>query len=75
MSDKEKDEARLELLSAACNYALMVSNENDCADDDRMVSVIARLENAAKAFAEFDGEWICKKCGLRQEGEKPEPTF
>ncbi len=48
MSDTHRT-ALLELFDAARNYARL---EDEAADQDRMVSVIARLEIAAEKFAE-----------------------
>ncbi len=45
------EHTRAELREAACHYYLMQHANAGC-DDDRMVSVIARLEVAAKAFVE-----------------------
>ncbi len=62
------ESARAELRAAALNYA---DNWLASSDDDRMASVIARLEVASKAFAE--ASWRSAKpienCG--QEAKTP----
>jgi len=50
MNDAELETARLELYEAAYKYA---RNVNADADEDLMVSVIARLEVAAQRFTEI----------------------
>lgn len=49
MNTQDFEACRAELHTAAINFAEMFYNT---ADDDRMVSVIARLEVAAERFAE-----------------------